>query len=196
MKVNPYVFQKNCERWSQTDPQKAVLLPYVDCKDLQFCSTDKDELNLQLEMQGKVYFFHSQNGALKEAESWFEILPLKDVSLLYVYGVGSGYYYQAARDWLHQDSSRRLVFIEDNLAVIHRLFETELGSQIVHDPQVQLHFFEGMEKSKELFNILYWNFFLTTLFVSGLHLYKELKKDIYNDLQHKFHYDASLKIVC
>ena len=64
---------------------------------------------------------------------------------------------------------------------------------MVHDPQVQIHFFEGMEKSKELFNVLYWNFFLTPLIVSGLKLYTELKGETYQELQHKIHYDASLK---
>ncbi len=193
MKVNAQVFQKNCEKWSQIDPKKAVLLPYVDCQDVPFCLTEKDELNLQFESLGKLYHFHSQQGALKEAEDWFAALALKDITLLYVYGVGLGYYYHAVQDWLHQDPTRRVVFLEDNLAVIHRLFETELGYQMVHDPQVQIHFFEGMEKSKELFNVLYWNFFLTPLIVSGLKLYTELKGLTYQELQHKIHYDASLK---
>lgn len=187
------LFQKNCEKWAQTDPKKAVLLPYVDCNSLQFCTTDENELNLKVEEDGRVLYFHSQKGALKEAREWFASLPLSNIPLVYVYGVGLGYYYLAAQEWLKEDRSRRLVFIEDNLAVIHRLFETKLGQQIIQDPQVQLHFFEGMETSKELFNILYWNFFLTTLVVSCLKLYKELKSSIYDELQHKIHYDASLK---
>lgn len=193
LKRNSNIFQKNCEKWSQTDPKKAVLLPYVDCENVQFCITDGDELNLKLSENQKTYFFHSPKGALKEAEKWFAHLNLSDIPLLYVYGVGLGYYYQAAQAWLHENPSHRLVFIEDNLAVIHRLFETDLGYQIVHDPQVQLHFFEGMEKSKELFNILYWNFFLTTLHVSALGLYTKLKSHVFEELQHKIHYDASLK---
>ncbi len=193
MKKSTLNFQKNCEKWALIDPKKAVLLPYVDCSNLQFCYTKKEELNLKHLENGHEYFFHSQKGALAEAEDWFKTLPLNDIPLLYIYGVGLGYYYQVAQTWLHQNPSRRIVFIEDNLSVIHRLFETELGHQIIHDPQVQLHFFEGMEKSKELFNILYWNFFLTTLLVAGLKLYIEVKNDTYNDLQHKIHYDASLK---
>lgn len=193
MKKSIHSFQKNCEKWAQIDPKKALLLPYVDDSNLQFCKTEKGELNLQFEFNGKKHFFHSEKGALQEAQTWFSALPLENIPLLYVYGVGLGYYYQAAQSWLHQDPSRRIVFIEDNLAVIHRLFETELGYTLIHDPQVQLHFFEGMKKSKELFNILYWNFFLTTLLVSGIKLYVELKNDIFNDLQHKLHFDASLK---
>lgn len=187
------IFQKNCEKWSQIDPQKAVLLPYIDCQDVQFCKTKKGELNLKCELNEKIYLFHSKTDALKEAEEWFSHLELHDIPLLYIYGVGLGYYYQAAQKWLHKNPSHRLIFIEDNLAVIHRLFETDLGYQLVHDPQVQLHYFEDFEKSKELFNTLYWNFFLTTLLVSGLTLYLELKENIFNELQHKIHYDASLK---
>lgn len=185
--------QSNCEKWSQTDPQKAVLLPYVDCSSLQFCQTDKGERNLCFENHGHKEFFHSSLGALEEAHHWFKNLALQQIPLIYVYGVGLGYYYQAAKAWLRGNPSHRLVFIEDNLAVIHRLFETEVGKELLHDPQVQLHYFEDMEKSQELFQRLYWNFFLTPLLVSGLHLYTHLKKTTYADLQHKIHYDASLK---
>lgn len=193
MKKQPTIFQKNCEKWAQTDPKKAVLLPYVDCKDLEFCQTDQNELNLKFVFNHQVHFFYSSQGAMKEATDWFTHLQLTHIPLIYVYGVGLGYYYQAAKNWLQQDPSRRIVFIEDNLAVIHRLFETELGTQLIQDPQVQLHFFEGMEKSKELFNVLYWNFFLTTLTVSALKLYAKVKETVYIELQHKIHYDASLK---
>lgn len=186
-------FQMNCDKWSQTDPKKAIMLSYVDCSDIQFCYTDKNELNLKFEKEEKIFFFHSNAGALEEGKNWFRDLQIEDIPLIYVYGIGLGYYYQAACDWLHEDPSRRLIFIEDNLAVIHRLFETKLGHTLIHDPQVQLHFFEGMEASKELFNTLYWNFFLTTLKVSALNLYKNLKTIVYEELQHKIHYDASLK---
>lgn len=186
-------FEKNCEKWSQTDPKKAVLLPYVNTEDLKFCKTEHDEPNLRLKTPDKQYFLHSNKGALEEAKEWFHGLDLKGIPLIYVYGVGLGYYYQAAKQWLHQDPSHRIVFIEDNLAVIHQLFETQMGYELLHDPQVQLHFFEGMEQSKELFNILYWNFFLTTMEITGLKLYLELKKDLFAELQHKLQYDAALK---
>ncbi|WP_238578479.1 hypothetical protein [Neochlamydia sp. TUME1] len=126
---------------------------------MTFCITKQEEQNLKFQHRGETHFFHCQQGALDEAKEWFKMTRLAEVPLIYVYGVGLGYYYQAAQDWLQEDPSRRLVFLEDNLAVIHRLFETHLGFQLVHDPQVQLHFFEDLEKSKELFHILYWNFF-------------------------------------
>lgn len=193
MKNSLDVFQKNCEKWSCTNPQKALLLPYIDCKDLTFCITKQEEQNLKFQHRGETHFFHCQQGALDEAKEWFKMTRLAEVPLIYVYGVGLGYYYQAAQSWLQEDPSRRLVFLEDNLAVIHRLFETNLGFQLVHDPQVQLHFFEDLEKSKELFHILYWNFFLTTLTVSGLKLYQDLKAEQYAHLKHTLAYEASVK---
>jgi len=91
--------QSNCEKWSQTDPQKAVLLPYVDCSSLQFCQTDQGERNLCFENHGHTEFFHSPLGALEEAHHWFKNLALHQIPLIYVYGVGLGYYYQAAKAW-------------------------------------------------------------------------------------------------
>ena len=72
----------------------------------------------------------------------FASLELNDTEVIYVYGVGLGYFYDAAKDWLKKDPHHHVVFLEDNLAVIHRLFETERGSEILRNNQVKLIFFE------------------------------------------------------
>lgn len=186
-------FQKNVELWAHLNPKQAVLLPFIDCSGIEFCKTKKGELNLKSTLDGEVHYYHSNSGAAEEANKWFSKLDLRNVQVLYVYGVGLGYYYEAAKNWLEKDPSHFLVFIEDNLKVIHQLFETNLGFSILRDPQVQLHYFTNLQDSKEVFELLYWNFIMTEMKVSALKYYQKVKKDLFNDIHHKIIYDASVK---
>jgi len=185
------IFQKNLEWWAKTCPKQAVLLPYVNVKDYVFEKTDQGELNLV--KKGKVpFFYHSQEGAQQEAKRWFEALMLRNVSFVCVYGVGLGYYYEAISPWLKKNRKRRVVFLEDDLAVIYRLFETEQGAKILGDRQVQLIYFQDL-KEEAIFEAFYWNFAMTRLAVSALHSYYEKKASIFAELRHKVAYDAAMK---
>ena len=99
------VLKKNLELWAKTCPKEAVMLPYVESGTLVACQTNKGEPNLK---QGALTY-HSQQGALAEAKSWLKGLALEGISLVCVYGVGLGYYYDAIEGWLKEDHRRRLI---------------------------------------------------------------------------------------
>lgn len=187
------LFQKNLELWAKAAPKEAVMLPYVDHSSYSFCETDQGEINLKRTLKGKSEFYHSPRGAVKEAEKWFKQLDLKDTPVIYVYGVGLGYYYDAAKQWLKKDPKRYLVFLEDDLAVIHRLFETEQGSKILQDSRAQLIYFRDLKDEEAAFEVLYWNFVMTKIAVSALGLYAKNRKVFLGELQHKIAYDAAVK---
>lgn len=190
---NEKKFLKNLELWSHTNPQKAILLPYVDCERTLFCHTDQGEVNLEKREKNKVEYYHSRSGALKEAEEWFKGLDLDNVQVLFVYGVGLGYYFDAAKNWLKKNPERSLVFLEDELPVLHRLFETDKGTEILLHHQVQLHYFQDLTSNKEVFELLYWNFIMSEIKVSALHYYALKKAEFFAELHHKILYDASVK---
>lgn len=183
------LFEKNIQIWAMSSPKQAVHLRYLDCSPLSFCKTQKGELNLR---RGK-FLFHSKSGALEEAKSWFHSLSLRNVSLICVYGVGLGYYYEAAADWLRKNRKRRLVFLEDDLCVIHKLFETELGSKILQNPQVQLFHFSHLGEEEIAFEQLYWNHALSRFSLSALQSYGKEKRETYSQLQHKIPYDMAMR---
>jgi hypothetical protein len=58
---------------------------------------------------------------------------LKEIDLLYVYGVGRGGCYWKVRSWLHEKKKRRLVFLGDEFAP---LLECSESSEILSDSQV------------------------------------------------------------
>lgn len=182
------ILQKNIELWAKTCPKEAVMLPYVNNPALVDCRTKQGEANLR---QGALTY-HSQAGALEEALAWFKGLALKNVPFVCVYGVGLGYYYDAIEAWLKKDRHRHLVFIEDDLAVLHKLLETERGTRILQNQQVQLIYFKDL-KADAVFEALYWNFSMTRLAVSALGGYAEHRQERFSQLRHKIAYDASMK---
>ena len=186
-------FRRNVELWSHSNPKQAILLSYVDRRPLVVCKTKKGELNLKKDVKGSTHYYHSTANAAKEAETWFSSLDLRYIQVLYVYGVGLGYYYEAAKEWLAKDQSRSLVFLEDDLAVIHRLFETDIGSRLVRDKQVKLYYFHTVQDSKEVFELIYWTHFLTEMKISALQYYAKEKSSQFDEVHHKIVYDASLK---
>lgn len=184
-------FYENLEIWAQTEPKIARLLPYHDSVGLEFGKAENGQMNLvQKKTEGTAYI-HSQKNPRKEAQEWFESLNLNKTRVLYIYGIGLGYYYEAARAWLKEDLNRHLVFLEDDLSVIHRFLETELAGDILRDEQVTLHFFQDLKEKMPVLDALYWDFALSRIYVSALGFYKDRPKFV--DLHHKIIYDATVK---
>lgn len=183
------ILHQNIALWSSTAPKEAVRLPYVDTSLLQFCKTEKGEQNLK---KGKS-LFHAASGALSESMQWFSQLQLNDVDVLYIYGVGLGYAYDAAKEWLAQSNQHHLVFLEDDLAVIHCFFETERASKLLKDPQVQLLYFNQLEEEQSPLTELYWQFMTNQIKVTALPYYAKEKEELFQQLEYKLHYDANLR---
>ncbi|MBA3815976.1 MAG: DUF115 domain-containing protein [Parachlamydiaceae bacterium] len=191
--MNDKLFQKNVALWAKSCPKEAVMLPYADCQCFEACLTDSGEPNLKRLYGSSIIFYHAQEGAASEAEAWFETVPKKDIPLLMVYGVGLGYYYDVAKKWLKEDSKRYLIFLEDDLSIIHKLFETQRGTEILQDRQVQLLHFSNLKDEEGTLEVLYWNFALTRIAVSALRCYAEKKGHFLEQLRHKIAHDAAIK---
>lgn len=194
------ILLKNVERWAVEDPKNALLLPYTSDEHLIFTQTQKKELNLGYRTSKGVSYFHSSKGALKEAEKWFKQLNIDRIEVLYIYGVGLGYAYLAAKKWLKSKRRRVLIFIDDDLPVIRRLLQTELGSKILRDSQVRLRYFKTVEDGKEIFEELYWtaaqrdwSLSQRNVQVVASPLYSIKKKEIYDKLSHAITYETTLK---
>lgn len=181
-------FQKNVERYAKTAPQVALRLHYVNCEKYPFASSRDGSLNFKIDGS----YVHSVENPLQEAQEWFSGLNLQDKEILFVYGVGLGYYYNAAQKWLKESKKHQMVFVEDDMACLCRLFETDLGYKILNDKQAHIFYFPDT-KDKIVFDEISWMFFGSPLHVSALKLYEEKKREVYTELLHKLPYDAVLK---
>jgi hypothetical protein len=188
---NKNFLQKNIEMWSSTHPKEAVWLPYAEDESLILCSTRKNETNLKSKKSG--LFYHSSLNALGEAREWFKSLNLEIVNVLYVYGIGLGYYYDVTKQWLEGHPDRRLVFLEDDIGVIYRFFETKRASSMLKDSKVYLYYFHEISEAETIFNRLFWNFHMAKIGFSALKVYEKVKKERYESLCYKITYDSAVK---
>lgn len=186
-------YLRHLELWGRSHPKEALLMPYIDTEGLSFCTTAKGELNLCCAKDGHSETFYSQEGALDEAQNWFSSIDSSHAGVLYVYGIGLGYYYKAAVEWLHADRRRVLVFLEDDLRVLSKFLECEMAEELLQDLQVHIFYLKDAAAKKEVLDSLYWNIALAKAQASALRYYKKTKAETFDALCHEIAYSSELK---
>lgn len=187
--------KKNLQILQETNPPLAHQLALHDPSELEFCWTEEKELNLKRTYENKTYYYHSSISAQKEAQVWFDSLDLHLATTVFVYGIGLGYAYEAAKGWLIQHPHHALVFLEEDLSVLFRLCETELGWQLLKDHQVQVIFLRDHHSNKVIVNELTWTYFDTPYIISSLQLYQEVNPQGFLDIENEIHYKFEQKKV-
>ncbi len=144
--ATPEQFDKNLTAYGYMNPEDGDKLKEVDCKGVEFCYTDKEELNLQVSRDGEFTSYHSMQGALEEAICLSREFPLDITHVAWCYGLGLGYYYDAIQDWLATNPKRFLIFLEDDMRVIYRFLESERAEKLLSNPQVLIFSFRKDER--------------------------------------------------
>jgi hypothetical protein len=185
------LFKENLELLSRITPNVAIKLQYVEPRSVERCQTRRAESNVKVQGEGKPYYLHSNYDAKREAAEWFRELDLDEtVNVLFVYGVGMGHYLDAAQEWLDASMGHYLVFIEDDIEVMHCLLHTEQGRKILDHKQVQLHFMSSLEQSEQMIQWLTWFFILTCPEVSALRSYQQHKSAVFGDLRSRLMHES------
>ena len=101
-----------------------------------------------------------------------------------MYGLGLGYYYEAAYEWLEKSKSkeRYLIFLEDDLEVIRLFLETELASKILNDKQARLFSIDWENINRDIDEAIA-NFPFKRTKVSALESYLQQKIDQFHDIE-------------
>lgn len=172
------ILDESLKLYRAFDQEAAIAISQESLSGYELYPTHLGEENLVLVLDGKDFFFHSPTGAVKEAKSWFKSLQLKNINLIYIYGTGLGYYYDALKDWLHQDLSRYVIFLENDLAVLKVLFSTERGLKMLQDENVIIKTvsFENNRVDISLnksFNEIFAAFYYKKPLLTALQLYVE-----------------------
>lgn len=142
-------YAKNLELFVRDNLLQSLNVEEGAYSSLRFCKTHEGELNLVDESQQPPLYLHAQAGALWEAEYWASKLQLADYQVIFVYGVGLGYYFLPLKKWLLENSEHYLVFLEDDEKVIYYFLKTELATEILEHPQVLVKFLPRMEPNEE-----------------------------------------------
>jgi len=187
------LLEQNVTLWSHAHPREAIWMQYIDADHLQLKKSDAGFWNLVYEGDERSFSYHSQEDPLKEAKERIANFGLEHTKVLFIYGVGLGYDFLAAKDWLGKDEACQLIFLEDDLAVVSRLFETEVGREILTHKQVQLSFFKDLEETEHVFNELFWHFHGARFEIVSSQAYSMMKPRAFSDLKHKLTYDLESK---
>jgi hypothetical protein len=186
------VFAHNLEVLGERWPSLAVTVPHASLQHYSFCETLQGEINLQRSAEEDVDdidYFHSQQSAAAEANQWFANLQLENVQVLYVFGLGLGHYYEAAVNWLRQNPQHYLVFLENDLSVIHHFLYTPHAEMMIKDPQMHIIFVpldpvQGVEAGGFLSGIVDY-FSLSPMKVSALSFYAHTQPELFSLLNQK-----------
>lgn len=180
-------FDKNCQLFSSKNPRAAALLSFADAGSLKVVKQENGELNLH----DRGIYYHAKEGAKKEAIDWAKSLPLSDVEVFVVFGIGLGYAYEAVFSWLKEKKERRLIFVEDDLRVIQCFLESERAQKILEDRQVQLFHIEDSEEGLHVLQGIAWGAFGKMMRISSLPAYKMHRRDVLHEIETRLQYESS-----
>lgn len=142
------IYAENVERIARDNPLEAYRLELYEHSRIKFCSTLDDELNLVDERRDPFLYLHDQGGAIWAAQRWAKQLSFERCDVLFIYGLGLGYYYLPLKEWL-KDHAHYLVFLEDDKEVVYHFLQTELASEILENSQVIVKILPSIEPNEE-----------------------------------------------
>lgn len=165
------IFRQNYEIFLTRFPKLALLSLEFDHSFTLF-HTSKGSLNLRKDKET----IHDES----EKDHFQKALEIKEIDVLYIYGLGLGYAYYFLKEWLEADDSRDLVFLEDDPGIIVSFLRTELASRILEDRQVHIYFVDNIEENaKELSDF----FPVRKVEVTALPFYLQTKKEKFEQLK-------------
>lgn len=170
-------FEENLKRFAFFSKEEADLLKNVTCSRVFLSPNANGELNLEIKDKDEINTLYSKESVAYESSHWFSNLKVENTKILYVFGIGLGAYYTAAKTWLCQDPSRFLIFLENDKEILHHFFQTELATEILHDRQVRLHYLFGSEIFEHpIIDTLTTAFLFDPYKISSLHYYQIVKQ--------------------
>ncbi|HEY5236535.1 MAG TPA: 6-hydroxymethylpterin diphosphokinase MptE-like protein [Rhabdochlamydiaceae bacterium] len=132
--------------------------------------------DLFLHLQFTPFEKKSGSGDMQEALQWKSTLALDQIQALYVYGLGLGHYATVLLDWLKEDVSRHLIFLEDDLSALEAFSQTSQAKELLDHPQIHLCFAASSQAWDMLLEDCATEFSFDKIEVSALKAYEKLAR--------------------
>jgi hypothetical protein len=81
---------------------------------------------------------------------------MKKVECLVIFGVGAGWHWKAIQPWLKRKPERRVIILEDDIAVLSCFLRSSLAPAFFQDTQSTLLYVEGGEEGKSVVELVSW----------------------------------------
>jgi len=187
------LLHENMANWSHSHPKESIWLQFVEVGHLHLSRKPDGSWSLRYEDDDFSFPYHSEEDPLGEAKQRLQAFELEETEVLFIYGIGLGYDFLAAKQWLSGSEKRRLIFLEDNLGVIYRFFETETASDLLKHPQVQLNYLKDLEEADVIFNELFWHHQGQPFKIFPSSAYQTYRPRFFEELKHQLSYDMQTK---
>lgn len=122
-----------------------------------------------------------------EANTWISRLQLKNINVLYIYGLGSGSFYPYVKPWLMENEEHYLVVLENDIHVLHHTLGLKIAERILSDSQTHLFFWENDKKEREelFFSDIAWFFVNLPYHITALKRKKDENIELFRKLNEK-----------
>lgn len=187
------IYETNYELFSVQDPLAALRLSGANKEHLQLVDSSKGVKNLLCRLNGKEFFLHDEHVPEQEIKDYLAGFKLTDVDVIYFFGLGLGNSWPSLRAWLQRKPERSLVYLEDDLAVVNFFLKTEIATEILRHPQVQITIFHKIEVEGSTFHALTWKHLLKQILVLSLPSYAEHRKEVTALLVDRLTYESANK---
>lgn len=120
-------------------------------------------------------------------------LKLEALEVIYIYGIGLGYYYFPFKEWLAENKERDLIFIEENLSVLKAFLEMEHAEEILAHPQVHIRFNLDKKRLPTFLEECAQSFPVERIGVIALSSYKKQYRSRFYRLRLKLHRQTTVE---
>ena len=145
-------------QFEELNPRAAALLSLADTSGVRLVITNGSE-NILDERGHEPYYFHHPECAEKEAVHWWSSIEMTRIECLVIFGIGAGWHWKALIPWLQRKSERRVIILEDDIAVLSHFLHTEIAQLFFQDSQSTLLYLEDGEEGKKTLEMLAWNLY-------------------------------------
>ena len=172
------VYEENVFLFLQKYPKHLFFMPTkpsVDC----FYPTKEGSVDFVID-KGKRRFLYSGDSIFKQhKEKLSSVTGIEDRNVVYIYGLGLGYFYF----FLRRKFSKDLVFIEDDPNILAAFLSTSLASVILKDPSAHIYFKTDFEDGSRFLDGMTGAFpFEKTMVICSFFL-SDQKKIYFRDLK-------------
>jgi hypothetical protein len=116
----------------------------------------------------------------EENKFFFEKKSLKNIDLLYVYGISASAY-PFLKKWLDEDSLREVVFLEDELEKIFSFLHEKKAFSLLKDKRIHLVYL--FQEDEKFYKELALKFTMSRLEVMATSLYLQQKRDKFDKIR-------------
>ncbi len=166
------LFKKNCARWALFAEAEAKRLERTLPKRIFLIANSDGSKNLTARISNnQIHTVHAQSNPAGEASEWASRIHLKQEQVLFIYGIGLGYNYEALKSWLRANKKRSVLFLEDDLEILLHFLHTPCAEELLNDKQARLIFLDetrsnirqlAIEFASKSYAILADNFYTKT----------------------------------